>query len=90
VGPIVLAIPAFHLMATGPWGAAPGFVLLGLLCVPQLATISATFPAMFPTPLRFAGLAVAYNVSTSLFGGTAPALSSWLICARTICWCPFM
>jgi MHS family proline/betaine transporter-like MFS transporter len=50
-----------------------------LLYVPQLATISATFPAMFPTHVRFAGFAIAYNVSTSLFGGTAPAVNSWLI-----------
>src|SRR3546814_7574991 len=34
---------------------------------------------MFPTPVRFAGLAIAYNVSTSLFGGTAPAFNSWMI-----------
>src|SRR5690606_11820669 len=40
--------------------------------------ISATFPAMFPTHVRFAGFAIAYNVSTSLFGGTAPALNDWL------------
>jgi diaminobutyrate acetyltransferase len=47
--------------------------------VPQLATISATFPAMFPTRVRFAGFAIAYNVSTSLFGGTAPVVNAWLI-----------
>jgi MHS family proline/betaine transporter-like MFS transporter len=34
---------------------------------------------MFPTPVRFAGFAIAYNISTSLFGGTAPALNAWLI-----------
>jgi MHS family proline/betaine transporter-like MFS transporter len=34
---------------------------------------------MFPTPVRFAGFAIAYNVSTSLFGGTAPAVNAWLI-----------
>src|SRR3546814_18033259 len=34
---------------------------------------------MFPTPVRFAGLAISYNVSTSLFGGTAPAFNSWMI-----------
>ena len=78
-GLFVLAIPLFHLMATGLAGAAIGFALLGLLYVPQLATISATFPAMFPTPVRFAGFAIAYNVSTSLFGGTAPAVNAWLI-----------
>ena len=42
----------------------------------QLATISAMFPAMFPTHVRYAGMAIAYNVSTSLFGGTAPRSQS--------------
>ena len=79
VGLFVLVIPLYHLMGTGLAGAVAGFVLLGLLYAPQLATISATFPAMFPTSVRFAGFAIAYNVSTSLFGGTAPALNSWLI-----------
>jgi MHS family proline/betaine transporter-like MFS transporter len=66
-------------MGTGLEGAIAAFLLLGLLYVPQLATISATFPAMFPTRVRFAGFAIAYNVATSLFGGTAPVLNSWLI-----------
>jgi len=79
IGLFVLAVPLFHLMATGLWGALLGFALLGVLYVPQLATISATFPAMFPTPVRFAGFAIAYNVSTSLFGGTAPAINAWVI-----------
>lgn len=78
-GLFLLAIPLFRLMATGLAGATVGFALLGLLYVPQLATISATFPAMFPTQARFAGFAIAYNVSTSLFGGTAPALNAWAI-----------
>jgi MHS family proline/betaine transporter-like MFS transporter len=79
IGLFVLAIPLYHLMATGLAGAIVGFALLGLLHVPQLATISATFPAMFPTHVRFAGFAIAYNVATSLFGGTAPAANAWLI-----------
>lgn len=66
----------FMLMSTGVVGAIVGFAVLGLLYVPQLATISATFPAMFPTQVRFAGFAIAYNVSTSIFGGTAPASTS--------------
>src|SRR3546814_20138146 len=52
---------------------------LGLLYGPQLATISATFPAMFPTAVRFAGFAIAYNIPTSIFGGTAPILGRGLI-----------
>ncbi|MDO3401507.1 MFS transporter [Mycolicibacterium neoaurum] len=78
-GLFVAGVPMFMLMGTGPVGAIIGFAVLGLLYVPQLATISATFPAMFPTQVRFAGFAIAYNVSTSIFGGTAPAVNEWLI-----------
>ncbi|MFA7441164.1 MAG: MFS transporter [Sphingomonadaceae bacterium] len=78
-GLFVLAVPLFNLMGTGLAGATIGFLVLGLLYVPQLATISATFPAMFPTHIRFAGFAIAYNVATSLFGGTAPAINAWAI-----------
>jgi len=79
IGLFVLVTPIYMLMATGFAGAIIGFALLGLLYVPQLATISATFPALFPTRVRFAGFAIAYNVSTSIFGGTAPVIGSWLI-----------
>jgi len=79
VGLFVAAVPMFLLMRHGVAGALIGFAVLGLLYVPQLATISATFPAMFPTHVRYAGMAIAYNISTSLFGGTAPIVSDWLV-----------
>ncbi|HSG54996.1 MAG TPA: MFS transporter [Paracoccaceae bacterium] len=78
-GLFVAVVPIYLLMASSFSGAVIGFALLGLLYVPQLATISATFPAMFPTHVRFAGFAISYNLATSLFGGTAPAFNSWLI-----------
>jgi MFS transporter, MHS family, proline/betaine transporter len=79
IGLLVMAVPMYLLMGTGLAGAVVGFAVLGLLYVPQLATISATFPAMFPAHVRYCGMAIAYNVSTSLFGGTAPAANDWLI-----------
>jgi MFS transporter, MHS family, proline/betaine transporter len=79
VGMFVLAIPMFYLMAQGFAFAIVAFAVLGLLYVPQLSTISAMFPAMFPTHIRYAGFAIAYNLSTSLFGGTAPAANQFLI-----------
>ncbi|MXO99663.1 MFS transporter [Altererythrobacter xixiisoli] len=79
IGLLVGVVPLYMLMGTGLYGAVAGFAVLGLLYVPQLATISATFPALFPTQVRFAGFAIAYNVSTSIFGGTAPAVGSGLI-----------
>ncbi|MEM5386809.1 MFS transporter [Paraburkholderia phymatum] len=79
IGLFVAAIPMFSLMAHGPAGVLIGFTVLGLLYVPQLATISAMFPAMFPTRFRYAGMAIAYNISATIFGGTAPIVSDWLV-----------
>lgn len=75
----VAAIPMFILMANGFVWALIGLAVLGVLYIPQISTISATFPAMFPGPVRFAGFAISYNVSTALFGGTAPSISEGLI-----------
>ncbi|GJH21990.1 MFS transporter [Caballeronia novacaledonica] len=79
VGIFVAAVPMFTLMSHGIAGALIGLGVLGLLYVPQLASISAMFPAMFPTQARYAGMAIAYNISTSIFGGTAPMVTDWLI-----------
>jgi MFS transporter, MHS family, proline/betaine transporter len=71
VGLFVVAVPMYMLMAQDFALALLGFAVMGVLYVLQLGTISATFPAMFPTHVRFAGFAISYNVSTALFGGTA-------------------
>jgi MHS family proline/betaine transporter-like MFS transporter len=78
-GLFVVAVPMYLLMAQGFLGALVGFAVLGVLYVLQLSTISATFPAMFPTHVRYAGFAIAYNVATALFGGTAPAINEKLV-----------
>src|SRR5690625_7991525 len=36
-------------------------------------------PILFFTEVRYGGLAITYNISASLFGGTTPLLISWLI-----------
>jgi MFS transporter, MHS family, proline/betaine transporter len=79
IGLLVLAVPMYLLMAQSFVFALIAFAVLGLFYLPQLSTISATFPAMFPTHVRYAGFAIAYNVATSLFGGTAPAVNEALI-----------
>ncbi|MEB3370520.1 MFS transporter [Saccharopolyspora mangrovi] len=79
VGVFVLAIPMYLLMAQGLVWAIVGFTVLGLIYVLQLGTISATFPAMFPAHVRYAGMAVAYNLAASGFGGTAPLINESLI-----------
>lgn len=79
IGLIVMSVPMYMLMSQGVWGTLIGIGVLGVLYVLQLATISATFPAMFPIKVSFAGFAITYNVSTSLFGGTAPPVNEALI-----------
>ncbi|MGQ4614493.1 MFS transporter [Nocardia sp. R7R-8] len=78
-GLAVLAVPMYWLMGQGTAWAILGFIVLGLLYVPQLSTISSTFPAIFPTHVRYAGFALAYNVSTAIFGGTAPLINEAVI-----------
>ncbi|HET7569510.1 MAG TPA: MFS transporter [Gammaproteobacteria bacterium] len=75
---MLFVVPLYELMGTGLAGAIIGFTIIGILFAPQLSTISATFPAMFPTIARYAGVAIGYNVSTSLFGGTAPVVTQAL------------
>ncbi|MAU82370.1 MAG: MFS transporter [Gordonia sp.] len=79
IGLFVLALPLYWLMGQGFGWAIIGFVILGLLYIPQLSTISATFPAMFPTQVRYAGFAISYNVATAAFGGTAPLVNDAVV-----------
>ncbi|WP_026919098.1 MFS transporter [Gordonia shandongensis] len=78
-GLFIFAVPMYWLMGQGVVWAIIGFVVLGALYIPQLATISATFPAMFPTQVRYAGFAIAYNLSTAAFGGTAPLVNDAVV-----------
>ena len=34
---------------------------------------------MFPPRLRFSGMALGFNLTLALFGGTAPLVATWLI-----------
>lgn len=79
IGLFVFALPMFWLMGQSFALAIIGFAVLGLLYIPQLATITATFPAMFPSHVRFAGFAITYNVATALFGGTAAVVNEAVI-----------
>ncbi|HET9874903.1 MAG TPA: MFS transporter [Mycobacterium sp.] len=79
LGLSVLALPMYWLMGQGFGWALVGFVVLGLLFAAPLATVSATFPAMFPTQVRYAGFAISYNVAVALFGGTAPVVADTVI-----------
>jgi MHS family proline/betaine transporter-like MFS transporter len=80
IGFLVLSIPAFLMIREGNlFLIIIGLAMLGLSLVCLLGTMSAALPALFPTQVRYGGLSIGYNVSTSLFGGTTPLVITALI-----------
>lgn len=41
--------------------------------------VAALLVEMFPTSVRFTGMAIAYNMSAAVFGGTSPMVCEWLL-----------
>lgn len=80
IGVVLLSIPSFKMIQSG----ANLTVFLGLMILAiLLATFEATMPSMLPslffTEVRYVALAVTFNISVSIFGGTTPLVMSWLI-----------
>ncbi|MHA6804077.1 MFS transporter [Salinifilum ghardaiensis] len=80
LGFIFLSYPSLQAMQTGNIAfLLAGFLTMAFLLVLMLAVIGSTFPAMFPTRVRYGAFAIGYNISVSLFGGTCGALVEFLI-----------
>jgi MHS family proline/betaine transporter-like MFS transporter len=80
VGYFVFSVPLFLLIInTGLIGQSIGLLGLGVLLVIMCSCVSSTLPALFPTQVRYGAFAIGYNVSTALFGGTAPLILTFLI-----------
>jgi MFS transporter, MHS family, proline/betaine transporter len=75
---LVLMVPVTALLVGGePGGLVLGYALIGL----ALGTlVPSTFLAeLFPTRLRYSGLSLTYGLGSALFGGTAPAMATFLV-----------
>ena len=80
LGFLVLSWPAFWLLSRGSaLTTAIGLVLLSFFLVCLLCLLGGTLPAIFDTRVRYGGFAISYNLSTSIFGGSAPAVVTYLI-----------
>ncbi|MEW2614388.1 glycine betaine/L-proline transporter ProP [Streptomyces sp. NPDC047880] len=82
LGFLFLSLPSFLLIRQGSVVLITlGLLLMGLSLVAMLGTMSAALPAIFPTQVRYGSLSVAYNLATSIFGGTTPLVITALISA---------
>jgi MFS transporter, MHS family, proline/betaine transporter len=56
-----------------------GILILGALLATYEGTMPGTLPTMFYTDIRYRTLAITFNVSVSIFGGTTPLVATWLV-----------
>ncbi|MEB3067614.1 MFS transporter [[Mycobacterium] vasticus] len=78
---IVGSVPAFLLIRHG--GNYPlrllGVLLIGITLVCFYSTTPSTLPALFPTKVRLFTVAIGFNISVSIFGGTTPLVAETLV-----------
>jgi MHS family proline/betaine transporter-like MFS transporter len=80
IGFLVLSYPCFLLISQGGLlNATLGQILLGILVASFSGIAHATLTELFPTRVRFSGYGISYNISTAVFGGTAPFLMTYLV-----------
>lgn len=84
IGFLVLSWPALKLVQSESTPLVfVGLLILGLVLVTFTSTMPSTLPALFPTIIRYGALAIAFNVSVSLFGGTTPLVTESLVAWAT-------
>ena len=80
IGLLLLAYPSFKLILNGEtYHIFTGLMILGLLLSLLMGTMASILPALFPTSIRYSALAISFNISVSLFCGTTPFITQWLI-----------
>jgi len=76
----ILVYPLFVWIDTGGIVAAVGAAVLFAIAFGLLDGFTPiALAAQFPVELRYSGIAVGYNSSLAVFGGTAPLIATWLI-----------
>ena len=75
-----LAYPAMALMTGHGLAVAAIAFAVFALCTPLIQVATAPlFPSLFDTKVRLTGVALGFNLSTVLAGGTAAYIATWLI-----------
>lgn len=77
---LILAYPMFYFNDQGSFEVALlAQVIFTIALGFYIAPIPAVLVELFPTSVRYTGMAIAYNVAAAAFGGTAPMVATWLI-----------
>lgn len=80
IGIVILSIPAFKMIGSGSYTTVFfGLMILAILLATFEATMPSMLPSLFFTEVRYVALAITFNISVSLFGGTTPLVMAWLI-----------
>lgn len=83
-GSILLIVAVFPIWSSIAAGGGQLVLLLGLLSL-VFSVVSGIWPSvlanLFPTRVRFSGIALSYNVSVSILSGLAPLVTSAMIAA---------
>lgn len=76
---LLLTYPAFNLINSNDYyKVLTGQAILGFLVAVYIGPMGAALAELFPTSVRFTGVALAYNISAAAFGGTTPMIATWL------------
>lgn len=79
IAAIVLPVPGFMMFETGTAGAVGAQVVLGLIDSALMGVALSAYAEMFPTRVRYTGIALGFNLGAALAGGTAPYICTWLV-----------
>ena len=76
----VASYPLFWLMTQpGFLSALIAVMLLTVIVGFYIGAAPTVFVELFPTSVRYTGMAISYNICAALFGGTAPIVETWMI-----------
>ena len=85
----LLYVPIFMLISTPNYYALiGGLTLMAMIASAILTPTYIYFSDLFPTSLRYSGVAVSFNIGITLIGGFTPVMSTYLVDQTSIPYAP--
>ncbi len=75
---IILTYPIFLMINESYYLAITAQILFAIIVAFHMGAIPTILVELFPTRIRFTGVALSCNLSAAIFGGTAPMIGTWL------------